>query len=432
MMRLTKALLRLYPRDWRQRYEAELETLIDDTDLHSRFLPDLFIEALKMRLTTVNWRYAGAFALAGLAIATVIASRQPTHYLAEATIYTQPSPGSTTDAVRLEQNGIIGKVLSRDSLSELIQSPDLNLYREDVNVKPIVSILDEMKADDLHIVNNHGIIRISYRGLDPTEARKTATRVVTRIMDESYRHAVNLHSLGDISQTATFRSSADPLTMPLTVLPPNRVLIALLGVLAGLAAAFAFTIVLRAPRISLVIGLTCVFLLATCELFSVLPYESSGVVIFDSSATLKQLTGDREALRLRIRNAAQWLPRATREGRHFETQSIILEPNPLSTNHLTIRVRNRNRFDAQIAVQVLINGFIESAYAFRSGNNNNTWHRRGPWIEVLDTPNLPVVPVGWSWFARLLYASLILTTAAALTLAFNRFRPRPQLTAHPA
>jgi hypothetical protein len=195
-------------------------------------------------------------------------------------------------------------------------------------------------------------------------------------------------------------------------------------------AALAFAIVHKAPRATLLLGLTGVLLAVISHLASLLPYESQAVVIFDSPGTLRRLIADPADLFNRVKDTSRSL-RRDGQGGHFDSQMIALEPDTDST-HLTIRIRNRNRFDAQIAVQVVINHLIDSTRAARVGINEVTWRQKGPWVEVLDPPSLPILTIGELWLSVLFYAGLTLTISAALTLAFNRVRRRGQLTPHPA
>jgi hypothetical protein len=69
MKRLTQFVLRLYPADWRARYQAEMEALIKDSGQGWLAVADLLKGAIGMQLKTWPfWKLATALGLAGIVV----------------------------------------------------------------------------------------------------------------------------------------------------------------------------------------------------------------------------------------------------------------------------------------------------------------------------------------------------------------------------
>jgi len=95
---------------------------------------------------------------AGLVISCVAAFLIPNTYLSRAIMRISPaqiSPDMVPSTVSQQMNERIGQmqqdILSRDSLSELIQRPALNLYRRERDKQPLQDVIESMRARDVKI-----------------------------------------------------------------------------------------------------------------------------------------------------------------------------------------------------------------------------------------------------------------------------------------
>ena len=83
-------------------------------------------------------------------------------------------------------------VVSRGSLSELIQRPNLNLYKSERNHKPLEDVIEKMKSEDIRIeifgINKSGgkpssAFAVSFHYPDPIVAQKTTSALVDKLVD---------------------------------------------------------------------------------------------------------------------------------------------------------------------------------------------------------------------------------------------------------
>src|SRR5579863_2034168 len=95
---------------------------------------------------------------AGIAIATITAFFLPNIYVSRAMLRITPSqiPETLVPATFNQQmsdriNQMWQEVVSRSSLSELIQRPTLDLYKSERNSKPLEDVIEEMKGKDIKI-----------------------------------------------------------------------------------------------------------------------------------------------------------------------------------------------------------------------------------------------------------------------------------------
>jgi uncharacterized protein involved in exopolysaccharide biosynthesis len=146
-------------------------------------------------------RHAGWIAgpvLAGIVVSTVIAFSLPNVYISEAEMQITPATISEsivkttvnqalTDRIILMEN----EILSRTSLSNIIQAPQLDLYKSDRASKPLEDVIDTMKGD-IHIAidslpgegsRRASAFSISFRYPDKIKAQATVQMLVTKFSD---------------------------------------------------------------------------------------------------------------------------------------------------------------------------------------------------------------------------------------------------------
>jgi capsular polysaccharide biosynthesis protein len=211
-----RILLALYPKKWRERYGTELEALLEDVQPSSRDLADLAWGGIKMQMK--RWGFAklvAAFAVAGLIVGGISALMVKSTYVSTAIVRLTGDPD---DFAHAETN-----VLSRTSLSYVIQKNDL--YHDERTREPLEDVIERMRKKDIHIAAKQGEInafQVSFSSTDPARAQAVTAILINRL---SHNVPINPgHSLEVIESPQ----------LPKAPVAPNRVLIAALGLAAGI------------------------------------------------------------------------------------------------------------------------------------------------------------------------------------------------------
>lgn len=148
-------------------------------------------------------RHAGWIAgpvLAGVVISTVIAFAMPNVYISKAEMQITPGQVSEsivkttvttllTDRIAQMQN----EIMSRTSLSNIIQAPNLDLYKSDRASKPMEDVIESMRGEiSIKIDSLPGegsrrasLFSISFRYPDRTKARDTVQALITKFQDSN-------------------------------------------------------------------------------------------------------------------------------------------------------------------------------------------------------------------------------------------------------
>jgi len=275
MKRLTRAIVRLYPGAWRQRYETELETLIDETGESWCYRTDLLLEALKMRILAANWRLA-AFALAGILIAFAISLYIPNRYQSGAVLQIA-APGAEIEALRDDVAIRVGGLFSRPTLAGIILKPDINLYPDERRTMPLEAVIQRMATEDSRVgvtETPRGIaLHISYIGANPAQARRTVQEILNQLVT---------HRRTRINGVLSFEVLDAPY-LPSQPLFPNRRMFAFAGFIAGLLLLLLLGLIRRAPRTFLLTSLATIALSLFAS-FVPVSYSAQGSVAFESSA----------------------------------------------------------------------------------------------------------------------------------------------------
>ncbi|HEY3835929.1 MAG TPA: hypothetical protein VGL72_05140 [Bryobacteraceae bacterium] len=137
---------------------------------------------------------------AGIVISVMVAFFLPNVYVSRAALRIMPSqiPENLVPAVFNQQmtdriNQMWQEVVSRGSLSELIQRPTLNLYPSERNHKPLEDVIEDMKAKDIKIdiVSNNqnangkpnSTFQISFEYPERFKAQAVVSALVTKLTD---------------------------------------------------------------------------------------------------------------------------------------------------------------------------------------------------------------------------------------------------------
>ena len=169
----------------------------------------------------------------GLVVATAIAFSLPNVYRSVAVLQITP-PQISQDLVKTTSNQLltdrinqmVGNIKSRTSLSNLIQSPDLNLYLAERAKMPIEDVIEKMQ-NDLHIdlsnmgsVGNHGsAFQISFSYTNRLKAQQTVSKIINRFVDENQNSLQKTQSMthdliGD--ELAQAKADLEKITQELT------------------------------------------------------------------------------------------------------------------------------------------------------------------------------------------------------------------------
>jgi hypothetical protein len=141
----------LYPVEWRMRYGAEFDVLLDDASLRWSDLGDVIRGAAVMQMTSwmTYWKMAMLSGLAGAILAGGIAfAIQDQWVCTAAMLLTGPSQSQT--ARTLQEANL--EILGRDNLIRLIQNPKLDLYPKERMRLPVANIAEDDFRKHLHIV----------------------------------------------------------------------------------------------------------------------------------------------------------------------------------------------------------------------------------------------------------------------------------------
>ncbi|MCU1328741.1 MAG: lipopolysaccharide biosynthesis [Bryobacterales bacterium] len=146
----------------------------------------------------VTWIAAPVFA--GIVISIVVALMLPNTYISKAVMQITPArvsqqlvPTTVNQQLAERITQMQANILSRTSLSTLIQSPDLLLYPKERASRPLEDVIEAMKMKDLRIsidgtnlINKQGSsFTISFAYQNRFKAQLTVQKLMTRFMDEN-------------------------------------------------------------------------------------------------------------------------------------------------------------------------------------------------------------------------------------------------------
>ena len=180
MRTLARWAARLYPARWRKRYAVEMEALLEDVGPGGGDLWDIVRGAMFMQMTSVSfWRIVAGCTLAGVLAAGIWAVALPERYVSKAVVRIGGDP---TSLDRLQATELA--TLSRASLAEIIQRPNLNLYRNERKKLPMEGVIQEMRNRDLRIRRVDGTtFAVEFAGENPVTAQATVRALIGRLMD---------------------------------------------------------------------------------------------------------------------------------------------------------------------------------------------------------------------------------------------------------
>ncbi len=147
----------LYPRSWREEFGPEFGALLDDVKPSWRVFRNVLGGSIEMQITAgTNWmKVAGAMAAIGAVVAFGISFRTAPLYSSSAVISVTPQvdPVRPTSRDVLQTRaaervaGMEAELLSRTSLSSIINDPRLQLYEEERKREPLEDVIGEMRRN---------------------------------------------------------------------------------------------------------------------------------------------------------------------------------------------------------------------------------------------------------------------------------------------
>jgi hypothetical protein len=227
----------LYPFEWRVRYGAEFDALLDDAGLRWGDLVDVIKGAARMQMTSFNsyWKVAGLAAIAGgiLAVGISLAISNRDSCRATVTVF-----GDIGENAALSQSEVVQEFerlrteeLSKDNLVRLITDQDL--YRNERLHVPIADVAEVFQRNvRIQEVEQRGlqqVFAIRFEYPDPGKAQEVVNRMVSDLM---WKTVIKRHSSG-YPRGIGFRilESAATLNGPIY---PNRAAIPMLGAITGM------------------------------------------------------------------------------------------------------------------------------------------------------------------------------------------------------
>jgi hypothetical protein len=291
MKRVAEFLIRLYPARWRARYGEEFEALLEDSPASVASVFDLLKGVVKMRLAVPSFpKLALALSSAGLLAGFGLSFLMTPQYISTATMNAEGEDAGIE--VMAAQN----EIPSRTSLSNIIQDPRLNLYREERAKLPLEDVIEKMRRQDLHIrilerpagtSGRYDAFTISFAYGDPYKAQRVVQLLINDFNDANVNRQHDRHDR--LARIASFQKSAggtdpleerisaiekrlgitpptsapvpfvddirnglimeviDPPNLPFTPVSPNRAVCAATGFGSGFAAAVVIAIFRRRP-----------------------------------------------------------------------------------------------------------------------------------------------------------------------------------------
>jgi hypothetical protein len=243
----------LYPVEWRKRYIAEFDVLLEDASLRWSDLGDVIRGAAVMQMTSwmTYWKMAMLSGLAGAILAGGIAFAIPDQYVCTAAMLLR-GPSQEQAAQSLQAAAL--KILSRDNLIAMIQNPRLDLYPNERTRRPVADIAENEFRKNLHIVqyemygqNDGQAFHIAFRYPNKYHAKA----VIAELVAEFNRWNVN-----DPSPVPRTLSILEGPILPEKPTSPVRLAYIIIGLIGGMMTGLLCLTIWRRTRTYAVITMS--------------------------------------------------------------------------------------------------------------------------------------------------------------------------------
>ncbi len=220
MKHITRLLARLYPSNWRKRYGAEFDALLEDAEPKPRDAFDILWGVFRMQISTWTFgRIIVASSVAGLSIAGVGSLLVQDRYESQ-TVVRMSGPDAGRD-VYSAQLAVLREASLKDTINRL------NLYPKERERMPIEQVIEKMKGNIsiFAVQGTNGtfvpVFGIRFEYPDRLLAQRVTQDLTTKLFDAIRRpeSRTNLQIL--------------ELPFPATSLGMNRTSISGIGLLSG-------------------------------------------------------------------------------------------------------------------------------------------------------------------------------------------------------
>jgi uncharacterized protein involved in exopolysaccharide biosynthesis len=227
--------IRLYPREWRERYEPEFLALLDQIRPDWFTVLDVLKGGLLMQLFKPRVIVAG-FGLCCAFLAFTASFAFPSTYVSTTTLLLRDPPLQVNNVrlynLHLSQtlNSMAQQALTRASLAEIISKR--NLYEQQRQRMSLEEVIEQMRTKDIRISNvvsfNTGTrlrpaFQLTFAAPDGNTAQLVTHDIATKLNEAQKNVAPD-----------ALLEVLDPPNLPLQAMFPARANFAIVGLLAGL------------------------------------------------------------------------------------------------------------------------------------------------------------------------------------------------------
>jgi hypothetical protein len=371
MKRALHAVISLYPRAWRDRYESEFRALLDDVSPSWKTFFNVLGGAMKMQFKTGrSWKIVAACALAGVVAGAALTWTIPHRYVSTAVL----RMGDIDDA---QMNAEAQKILARSPLTRLINEADL--YRDLRATTPIEEIVEQLKTQDIMIKPAGGKhFTVSVTATDAERAQKA-----TQILAADFLNA----KVGLL---------VDPANLPVSSNGPRLSRNVFMGLGAGVLLGSLFALFAGLKVWKLAAGLGIAGAVAGAAIAFAMPER------FASAAVIRWESGDRTAAAAHVHElvAAVTDDASLKEVvKTFQLYPGESGPEQTLREHLhldpvgigsamIVRFDDRDRYVAQKVVADVVSRLIDEGIHSTAEGRSNARMR----MELLDPASLPLHP----------------------------------------
>ncbi|HEY4363364.1 MAG TPA: hypothetical protein VGN17_20530 [Bryobacteraceae bacterium] len=435
MKPLIRLAAKLYPPRWRQRYGAEFEALLDDTNPDLKTALDVFSGAISMQIRTWSiGKILAVTASVGVLAAIGVVLAMPKSYSSQSVLKIATN-GQVSDADRESIMAMANEVESRQMLTHLIQAH--GLYPADRSRLPLEDVIEKMRSNIsiIPIQSTSGSMpafSVQFNYPDPVLAQRVTADLTSKLIDANLgqrsRIAFQAHAAHRELEPGLMLQVIDPASPAQPLPTPNVLLIAFAGLAGGLllGAILAF----RTWKIVAATALAGALIAAGIAWF--LPRQYESITVVRITAPSPQESGSNiNALASTVASRESLTQIVTQFGLYpkergkmpledvLERMKRSISILPMNGAAFAIHFQYSDPQLTQKVAQLLAAKFIDLNFQQASATPNPVT------LQLLDPANLPQNPLfpNTRNFAGLGLGAGILLGAI---LAF-RFRPRPQV-----
>jgi hypothetical protein len=463
MNRLAYWMMRLYPKPWRARYGDELTALLADSGADARVVADLVKGGIRMQFSTWSFgKLAVTLGVAGWLLCAGLSYLIPNEFTSKATMQITPDRISESSSPELVSSGLNERIMeletvvvSRDSLSRIINDPRLRLYHEQLKDTPLEDVIDEMRRN----------ISVNLIAVPDARGKRMAAFDIVFTYFDRYKAQQTVQALMDAFDTANAANAGtagatrsgdalyvlSPPSVPFLMYPKPSML-----VFCGFGLGILSTLVWRrADRTGLAarsFGMTALVLALVSGSAGYGVYKANLLGnVYRSVATLRWQGATPEQV-ARVQNAMlsrtslSMLVNDRRLGLYREElrtepmeaviatmkQHVKYYLNAVSgTSYIDLSFEYGERDKVQPALAALLNGFAESRQQlFGDQDAAASPDTTRVNLDVLDAASLAVQPTGPNRFMIACAGGVAgVLIAAAVAVIRRRWKPEPEIPA---